>query len=80
VKTGKLGGYEKTEEYDWLVGNAYKYGFVLSYTEDNPYYQYEPWHWRFVGKKLAKKLHKDKKYFYEMSQRDINEYLEYFYD
>lgn len=67
--------FEKTEAYTWLVKNGYKYGFVLSYPPNNTYYQYEPWHWRFVGVKLATKLHHDDKYFYDLDQREINEYL-----
>lgn len=70
-----LTGFETTEEYKWLQENAHKYGFVLSYPEGNTYYQFEPWHWRFVGVKLAKKLHTDKAFFYDMDQRDIDKYL-----
>ena len=73
-------GFSKTEEYEWLLNNAYKYGFILSYPEGNQYYQYEPWHWRFVGERLAKKLHKNGTYFYDTSQREIDEYLLYLFD
>ncbi len=50
------------EEYGgiWLANNAWKYGFILRY----PYgktgetgYIYEPWHFRYVGKDLAKTLY-----------------------
>ncbi len=79
ITTG-LGGilsinFETTGEYVWLQDNAYKYGFVLSYPENNEYYAYEPWHWRFVGTELAKKLHDENIYFYDMDQRDIDDYL-----
>lgn len=67
--------FKNTDEYDWLMKNAYRYGFILSYPENNLYYQYEPWHWRFVGVKLAKKLHRDNVNFYDFSQREIDEYL-----
>ncbi|MEK7390667.1 MAG: M15 family metallopeptidase [Patescibacteria group bacterium] len=70
-----LTDFEKSAEYAWLLANAYKYGFILSYPEGNAYYQYEPWHWRFVGDKLAKKLHQDKANFYDMDQREIDQYL-----
>ena len=74
--TGSLTtSFELTEEFTWLEENAYKYGFILSYPKGNAYYQYEPWHWRFVGKDLARKLHRNDEYFYDMDQRDINEYL-----
>lgn len=67
--------FEKTPAYKWLQDNAYKYGFALSYPKGNKYYVYEPWHWRFVGVALATKLHNDDKYFYDLDQRDINDYL-----
>lgn len=67
--------FENTALFSWLNENAYKYGFILSYPRSNKYYQYEPWHWRFVGVELATKLHNDKKYFYEMDQREIDQYL-----
>jgi len=77
--TTKLGAnnltFEKTPEYKWLTENAYKYGFILSYPEGNAYYIFEPWHWRFVGKGLALRLYNEGKNFYDLSQRDINEYL-----
>lgn len=82
--TSKIGsaftGFEKTEAYQWLKDNAYVYGFVLSYPENNAYYQFEPWHWRFVGRSLAQKLHEDGKYFYDLSQREIDQYLISFFD
>lgn len=67
--------FDKTEEYKWLEDNAYKYGFTLSYPEGNSYYVFEPWHWRFVGVALAKKLHRDDKHFYDLDQREIDKYL-----
>ena len=69
-----------TPAYKWLQDNAYKYGFILSYPEGNSYYQFEPWHWRFVGIKLAKDLDDDNKYFYDLSQREIDAYLINFFD
>lgn len=67
--------FETTEAFVWLTENAYRYGFVLSYPPGNAYYQYEPWHWRYVGEELARKLDRDEKYFYDMDQRDIDAYL-----
>ncbi|MDD9868127.1 MAG: M15 family metallopeptidase [Candidatus Campbellbacteria bacterium] len=81
-KTGPLLtiAFADTEQYRWLTKNAHKYGFTLSYPKDNPYYQYEPWHWRFVGVRLAKELNRSGITFYDMNQRDIYEYLEYTFD
>ncbi|MEX0672940.1 MAG: M15 family metallopeptidase [Candidatus Paceibacterota bacterium] len=66
--------FDQTEAYEWLENNAHKYGFVLSYPEDNAYYQFEPWHWRFVGEELAEDIHDDNTSFYDMDQREINKY------
>jgi len=82
--TSKVGatftGFEKTSTYQWLLDNAYKYGFILSYPKDNKYYEFEPWHWRFVGRALAEKLHQEGKDFYDLDQREINQYLVSFFD
>lgn len=67
--------FESTPAFNWLKQNAYKYGFELSYPKGNAYYIYEPWHWRFVGVKLATYLHDNNKNFYDMDQRDIDAYL-----
>lgn len=72
---GGLSGFHNTPAYAWLKGNAYKYGFTLSYPEGNAYYIFEPWHWRFVGTDLARDLHKDGNYFYDLDQRTLDEYL-----
>jgi zinc D-Ala-D-Ala carboxypeptidase len=67
--------FEKSDAYDWLMNNSYKYGFILSYPKGNSYYQYEPWHFRFVGKLLANMLHQENKNFYDVDQRTIDNYL-----
>lgn len=67
--------FDLTPAYVWLVKNAHEYGFVLSYPKGNTYYQYEPWHWRFVGVDLAADLNRKKIHFYEMDQREIDLYL-----
>ncbi len=77
---GTFAGFDKTEEYEWLTKNAWKYGFVLSYPKGNTYYQYEPWHWRFVGRDLAERLHDDDAWFYDLDQRTIDEYLAELFD
>lgn len=72
---GQLEGFDKTAAYQWMLSNGYKYGFVLSYPPNNAYYIFEPWHWRFVGIKLATYLHNQGSYFYDVDQRKIDEYL-----
>ncbi len=77
--TDKLGanfsGFAKEVAYQWLLNNAHRYGFVLSYPDKNSFYVFEPWHWRYVGVELAKRLHDDGKYFYDLDQREIDTYL-----
>lgn len=77
---GELEGFDGTAAYQWLLGNAYTYGFVLSYPENNGYYVFEPWHWRFVGIELATYLHNQGKHFYDLDQRAIDEYLVNIFD
>jgi hypothetical protein len=67
--------FAKSPAYAWLQANAHKYGFVLSYPKQNQYYQFEPWHWRFVGVELATKLHNENKFFYDLDQHEIDVYL-----
>jgi len=73
-------GFENTEEYKWLQENAHKYGFILSYPPNNKFYQFEPWHWRFVGEDLADDLHNKNEFFYDWPQREIDSYLIKFFD
>jgi D-alanyl-D-alanine carboxypeptidase len=43
----------------WLLANAYKYGFYLSYPKDQESvtkYRYEPWHFRYLGRQNASDL------------------------
>lgn len=81
VRTGgDLNSFDGTSDYQWLLQNAHKYGFTLSYPQNNSYYQFEPWHWRFVGVKLATKLHNEGKHFYDLDQREIDAYLVSIFD
>lgn len=77
---GTFAGFDSTKEYEWLSENAWRYGFILSYPKGNSYYQYEPWHWRFVGRALAKRLHEDRQNFYDLDQRAIDGYLVSLFD
>lgn len=72
--------FEKTSGYEWLTLHAYQFGFILSYPKNNSYYISEPWHWRFVGVALATKLYNDHVFFYDLSQREIDQYLISLYD
>ena len=68
-------GFEQfylTKEFIWMQENAYKYGFILRYPKDKENitgYKYEPWHYRYVGKEIAKYIKKHnisfEEYYYE---------------
>ncbi len=67
---------EKTsEEFNWLIDNAYRYGFILRFPEDKEDitgFAYEPWRYRYVGEEVAEYIH----------ENDItfDEYYAYFED
>lgn len=49
----------KTSEGLWLLDNAHRYGFTLSYTREAfelTGFYYEPWHYRYVGIEMATRL------------------------
>ena len=49
-------GFGKTDAGIWLREHGYEYGFILRYPLGKEYItgiQYEPWHYRYVGKKAA---------------------------
>lgn len=71
---GTYTSFANTEAYAWLLDNAYRYGFILSYPQGNNFYIFEPWHWRFVGEELARDLQRSDEDFYSMDQRKIDEY------
>ena len=44
----------------WAKENCWRFGFILRYGEEWESvtgYKYEPWHFRYVGKELAKQIH-----------------------
>ena len=48
--------FENTDAFRWLIKNAAKYHFKLSFNKDNKYIDYEPWHWRYEGSIEALKV------------------------
>ena len=55
--------FESTKEFTWMQKNCYKYGFILRYPKAKFHitgFKYEPWHYRYVGKKIAKYIYKNK--------------------
>lgn len=52
--------FAKTKAGIWLANNAYKYGFVMRYPKGKTAitgYQFEPWHFRYVGIDVATAMH-----------------------
>ena len=48
--------FENTEEFKWMEENAQGFGFILRYPkgkEDITGYEYEAWHYRYVGENIA---------------------------
>ena len=52
--------YANTPEGEWLLNHAHEYGFILRYPQNKEYVTgviYEPWHYRYVGRQAAEKIH-----------------------
>lgn len=46
--------FAESPAYDWLLANADRFDFEISFTADNPQgIAYEPWHWRYIGSPAA---------------------------
>lgn len=68
--------FAESREYSWMIENSYKYGFVLRFDkryEDLTGFRNEPWHFRYVGKDIAK-------YIYEHNNMSLDEYFVLFLD
>ncbi len=49
-------GFANTEAGKWLNAHSHEYGFILRYPEGKEYItsiEFEPWHFRYVGKEAA---------------------------
>ncbi|MEO0024032.1 MAG: hypothetical protein RL196_473 [Actinomycetota bacterium] len=52
--------FADTRAGKWLAKNAWRYGFVLRYPNGATKvtgYQFEPWHFRYVGTPLSREMH-----------------------
>ncbi|WP_438856238.1 M15 family metallopeptidase [Agromyces sp. M3QZ16-3] len=52
--------FADTPEGQWLRDNAYRFGFLLRYPADKVEvtgYQFEPWHFRYIGTDLSNEMH-----------------------
>lgn len=55
----RFNSFDETEEYKWLQAHAHEYGFILRFPkglEKITGYNYEPWHYRYVGVEAATKI------------------------
>ena len=51
-----------SREYQWMQENAYKYGFIYRFSkkhENITEFRSEAWHYRYVGKKIAKYIYEN---------------------
>ena len=51
-----------SKAYDWLKDNSYKYGFIIRYPEGKENitgYEFEAWHYRYVGLESAEYIYKN---------------------
>ena len=70
-----MDNFEDSDTYKWLINNCTDYGFILRYPkgkEEITGYAYESWHYRYLGKELAKKV--------EKSGLTFDEYYAYYLD
>jgi D-alanyl-D-alanine carboxypeptidase len=59
------GDWSTTPPGGWMAENAWKYGWVMSYPKgeggalfsDVACFHYEPWHYRYLGRQVARKVH-----------------------
>ena len=52
--------FDKSEEGIWMREHCHEYGFILRYPKKQSEifgFAYEPWHLRYVGKEVAKRVH-----------------------
>lgn len=66
--------FAETDLAKWLEENSYKFGFILRFPEDKQDITgiiYEPWHFRYVGRYHATKMHE-----LDMCLEEYIEYLE----
>ncbi len=66
--------FDKTRQFEWLIKNAYKFGYILRYPKGKEYItgiMYEPWHFRYVGINHAEIIFRNK--------LTLEEYIENFF-
>lgn len=79
LQTGLTRYFEDTLEFEFLLNNAHKFGFILRYPKDKKDitgYEYEPWHYRYVGVDVARICYEEnltlEEYFYKYLEIPIS--------
>jgi D-alanyl-D-alanine carboxypeptidase len=57
---GLTSNWEETPTGGWMAANAWQYGWVMSFPKgkmDVTCFSYEPWHYRYVGRDVARAIH-----------------------
>lgn len=57
-----LQGFADTKEGKWLAEHSHEYGFTLRYPLEKEYItsiEFEPWHFRYVGREAARIMYKE---------------------
>ena len=60
VDINEAGGADPWGLYNWLAAHAHEYGFILRYPQGKESItgiDYEPWHFRYVGKEAAAEIY-----------------------
>jgi D-alanyl-D-alanine carboxypeptidase len=53
-------GWARSSEGRWMHANAHRFGFIMSYPaglDAVSCYGHEPWHFRYFGPAMAKRIH-----------------------
>ena len=75
IGSTKKNVFAESKEYSWMKDNAYKYGFIQRFPkgyEEMTGFRAEPWHYRYVGKKIAKYMHDNKMTYEEYYARFLD--------
>ena len=62
IGSRKVNVFANSEEYKWMLENAHKYGFINRFPkkyENITGFRSEPWHFRYVGKDIAKYIYEN---------------------
>jgi D-alanyl-D-alanine carboxypeptidase len=71
--------FEQTPEGKWLAANSFQYGYILRYPKGKEQitgYNYEPWHFRYVGLELARAIYSSGLTYDEYYARYLQLYLQ----